>query len=258
MFYRGSLWLCFFLCSSLAGAAEWREVKSEHFVVYYKKAPLRFVENTSTRAEDNYRRTAVSLGFTRYKGWTWSGRVKIYIYDDAADYQAASGLGWAAGSVQTRAKTISAFPAAQGFFDSTLPHEIGHIIFRDFVGSEAAVPLWLEEGAAMYQEESGRWGADAEVRQIIEQGKFIPLEDLTRLELGRDSDRELVRIFYVEAASLTSFLIDEGEMYRFARLCRELNSGTRFEWALKKAYMKYQTINALEADWKGHLNHEKK
>ncbi len=242
----------------MASSAEWHEVKAEHFIVYYKNASARFVENTVSRAEEDYKATATSLGFTRYKGWTWNGRVKIYIYDNAEDYKASSGLGWSAGSVQTRSKVISAYPSAHGFFDSTLPHEIGHIIFRDFVGEDAAVPLWLEEGVAMFQEESGRWGSDDEVRRIMEENKFISLADLTGLELNRNSDPELVRIFYVEAASLVSFLLDEGEMYRFARLCRELKSGTRFEWALKKAYMKYQTINALEAAWKDHLSYEKK
>ncbi|MEI6437612.1 MAG: peptidase MA family metallohydrolase [Candidatus Omnitrophota bacterium] len=256
---RGMTALLVFFCSSQAIAAvEWRDMKAEHFIVYYKKAPMRFVESTLTRAEENYRRTATCLGFTRYKGWTWEGRAKIYIYDDAADYKASSGIGWSAGSVLTGSKTISSYPAAHGFFDSTLPHEIGHIIFRDFIGSEAVVPLWLEEGVAMYQEESGRWGADNDVRRAMAEEKFISLADLMHLELNGNSDPELVRIFYAEAASLVSYLINEGETYRFARFCRELKSGTRFEGALKKAYMKYQTIEAFETDWKDHLSHEEK
>lgn len=258
MFRGGALVFLCVLCSRMACAAEWHEIRAVHFIVYYKKASSRFVESTLVRAEENYKRTATSLGFTRYKGWIWDGRVKLYIYDDAEDYQAASGPGWAAGSVQTGAKVISTYPAAHGFFDSTLPHEIGHIIFRDFVGAGADVPLWLEEGIAMYQEESGRRGADDDVRRVIKENKFIFLADLMRLELNKNSDRELVRVFYAEAASLVSFLVNEGEMYRFARLCLELKNGTRFEWALKKAYMKYQAIDALEIAWRSYLSHEKK
>jgi hypothetical protein len=89
-------------------------------------------------------------------------------------------------------------------------------------------------------------------------GRFISLADLTSLSLNKDSDRELVSIFYAEAASLVSFLINDGEIYRFARLCREIRDNTRFEWALKKAYMKYPTMGSLESAWKDHLSHEKK
>ena len=244
--------------SSEALAAEWQERKTEHFIVYYKKAPARFIGNVLLRAEENYRRTTTTLGFTRYKGWSWNGRVKIYIYDDAQDYKSASGNDWAAGSVMTRFKEIRTYPAAYGFFEATLPHETGHIIFRDFIGPDAVVPLWFEEGVAMYQEESGRREADEEARKALREGRFIALPDLMRLELNRDSDRELVRIFYVEAASLVSFLINDGEVYRFARLCRELKDRVPFDGALKKSYMKYPGIEMLEAAWKGYLIHEKK
>ncbi len=247
--------LCFI---SSVFAVEWHELKSDHFIVFYKQAPFRFIQNVSARAEENYKKTTTSLGFTRYKGWIWGDRVKIYIYDDAQDYKKSSGLAWSAGSVMTKFKTIAAFPSAQGFFDSTLPHEIGHIIFRDFIGPDAFVPLWFEEGVAVFQEESGGWGADDVVRRAMAEGRFISLADLGSLSLNKDSDRELVRIFYAEAASLVGFLIHEGEMYRFARLCREIKDGTRFEGALKKAYMKYPTIDPLESAWKAYLSYEKK
>ena len=239
-------------------AGEWQDISSEHFVVLYKKAPQRFVDNTLARAEEDYRKTADSLGFARYKGWIGSKRARIYIYDDADDYKRSSGPGWAAGSVVTHSRTISAYPSASGFFDSTLPHEIGHIILRDFIGSDAVVPLWFEEGLAMYQEESGRWGANADVRRALARGEFIPLEDLMGLSLDRNADDGLVRIFYAEAASLVRFLITEGELYRFSRLCREIRNGGRFDGALKKSYMKYQTLQSLETAWKDYLDHEKR
>ncbi|MBF0593499.1 MAG: hypothetical protein HQL22_00875 [Candidatus Omnitrophica bacterium] len=260
--------LFFFICSFSSSvfadrvgfqdkSSAWQNIKSDHFIVLYKKAPQQFVENTLARAEEDYQKTATTLGFTRYKGWIGSSRVKIYIYDDAGAYKNSSGLGWAAGSVVTRSRTISAYPSASGFFDSTLPHEIGHIILRDFIGTDAVVPLWFEEGVAMYQEESGRWGADADVLRALVEGRFISVEDMSSLELSRDSNVELVRIFYAEAASLVRFLINEGETYRFARLCREIKNGSRFDWALKKSYMKYQTLQGLEEDWKDYLGHEK-
>ncbi len=255
-----------FLAALLCGAmvrpaaavpSEWHEIKSDHFVVQYKKAPPRFVNSVVERAEEDYRKTSEVLGFTRYKGWIGTGRVKILVFDDANDYHRL-GYGWSAGETIIRQRMIITYPSAHGFFDSVLPHELGHIIFRDFIGQDALVPLWLEEGVAMYQEEGRRWGADADVSRAIEEGKFISLPDLTRLDLTRDSDKDLVDMFYTEAASLVGFLINQGEMYRFARLCRSIKDGDDFNKALKQAYMKYAQIGNLETDWKEYLGHEKK
>lgn len=234
-------------------AAEWSEEKSDHFIVYYKSAPERFVQSVIERAEEVYEKTTTVLGFTRYKGWTWDGRAKIYIYDDAEDYKNSSGYDWSAGVVTTQTRTISTYPSANGFFDSLLPHELGHIIFRDFVGSGADVPLWLEEGIAMAQEEGRRWGSDDRVRRAMEAGSFISVPDLSSLSLTNSSPRELVDLFYDEAASLVNFLLEDGEMYRFSRLCDGLKDGKRFEQALKKAYMKYPTLGDLDEAWRSAL-----
>jgi hypothetical protein len=239
--------------NSLAAQNDWKELKSEHFILSYKNAPLRFVEKARDRAESIYRDTTRTLGFTRYKGWTWSERVKIAIFDDVDDYQTSSGYDWSAGMVSTSSRSIKTFPSAQGFFDSVLPHELGHIIFREFIGQRAIVPLWLEEGVAMYLEDGQRLDADNKVRQALKAGQFISLKDLGSVRLSQGADPALVSLFYAQAASVVNFLINKGEEYRFARLANELRDGARFDLALKRAYMRYQTIEDLEEDWKGHL-----
>jgi hypothetical protein len=254
--------LLFILFSPLLGsslsASEWREEKSEHFIIYFRNAPEGFVRNTVNRAEEIYRKTATTLGITRYKGWTWDKRVKIFIYDNDRDYKANAGYGWSGGIVNPDARTISTFPSASGFFDSLLPHELGHIVFREYLGPKAVVPLWLSEGVAMFEEEGGRIGADEEVRFAIEKGRFISLQELSEITLTNDSKKGLVELFYAEAASVVNFLISSGETYRFQRLCSYLKDGMRFEWALKKAYMKYQTITDLDKAWRKTLGYEEK
>jgi len=231
----------------------WELRKSDHFEVYYKNAPDYFIEGVIEEAEKIYRQTTYSLGFTRYKGWIAGDKVSIYVYDDAGDYSRTTGLPWSGGSVSVTQRKIMTFPSANGFFDSTLPHELGHIIFRDFVGFGADVPLWLEEGVAVYQERAGRLNADTGTAAALRNGTFIPLEELGSMKLSHSASPELVRLFYAEAASLVAYLIDELEVYRFVRMCRELREGRRFEWALNKAYMRFKTIDDLEKSWKDTL-----
>ena len=132
---------------------EQKEAKNSDFVVYYKDVPIGFVDSVIEAAERYYSEITRDMGFTRYNGWTFDERAKIYIYMDKDDYvDSARQSGWSHGSDQTRQKIIRTFPAAHGFFDSILPHELGHIIFREFVGFYIDIPLWFEEGIAMFQE----------------------------------------------------------------------------------------------------------
>lgn len=240
--------------SARAASPQWREEKSEHFIVAYQNVPASFVQDVIEAAEDHYRDTITTLGFTRYKGWTWDKRVRIVIYDSKDTYARSSHYGWSSGQVNPATKEIVTFPSESGFFDSLLPHELGHIIFREGVGFNDNIPLWLEEGVAMYQERSRRLGADAGVRSLIAEGTYIPLADLDRMGLSSTTDPATVHAFYTEAASLVGFLMNKYEVYRFARLCRDLRDGERFEWSLKKAYMEFPDLATLERAWRRYLN----
>jgi hypothetical protein len=237
-----------------ASSSPWREAKSEHFIVRYQNVPESFVQDTLQAAEEHYRDTITTLGFTRYQGWTWDKRVKIVIYDSQEVYVKSSHYGWSGGQVDPAAKEIVTFPSESGFFDSLLPHELGHIIFREGAGFYNNIPLWLEEGVAMYQEKARRIGADDGVRSLIAEGAYIPLAELHRMALYAGTDRATVRAFYTEAASLVGFLINRYEVYRFARLCRDLRDGQSFSSALKKAYMEFSDLASLEKAWRRYLN----
>ncbi len=233
---------------------DWREVKSEHFIIKHQQVPSSFVKEVVNAAESHYRQTMTTLGFTRYKGWTWAGRVKIYIYHSHQDYVSSAHHEWSGGQVNPLTKEIVTFPSEKGFFDATLPHELGHIIFREAAGFNGNIPLWLDEGVAMYQERAKSIGADSRVRELIASGAYVPLAELDAMVLGAKTDRAVVDIFYQEAASLVGFLIKKYEIYRFERLCHELQKGRPFTVALNKAYMKFESLGALEKAWRRYLN----
>jgi hypothetical protein len=83
-------------------------------------------------AEEYYRSITNELGFTRFNNWLWEDRASIYIYDDSQEYIAATKQpSWSAGLAAYREKKITTYLADAGFFDTLLPHELGHIIFRN-------------------------------------------------------------------------------------------------------------------------------
>jgi len=235
-------------------AVKWKELKSQHFVVYYKEAPRDYAENVSTMAEDYYQEISNNLGIVRYKSWTWDDRAEIYIYDNSDDYvTSAKVAGWSHGVASPKDKVIRTFPAAHGFFDSTLPHELAHIIFREFIGFKAKVPLWFEEGVAMYQEQGRRWGAHQKVRKFIEADTFVALEDLSLMRLSNRADRDKIDLFYTEAASITQYLIGELGRERFVRFCRKLKDGNPFEWTMKSVYVRFRKMDDLNKAWVAYL-----
>ncbi len=255
------LWsLCVILLTPsfiFAKTVKWKQLKSQHFIVFYKKAPKDYATNVSEMAEDYYKEISKNLGVVRYRSWTWDDRAKIYIYDDSDDYVKSSRVaGWSHGVASPKDKIIRTFPAAHGFFDSTLPHELGHIIFREFIGFKARIPLWFEEGVAMYQEKGRRWGAHKKVKEYIESGRFVPLQDLSTMVLSGRTDTETVNLFYVESASIMQYLIGELGKQRFIRLCRKLKNGDPFDWMFKEVYVRFKTIEKLNKAWVEYLKNQ--
>jgi len=234
----------------------WNEHRSAHFIIYYKDAPRDFIKNVEDTAEIYYQEITRNLGFTRDKSWSWEDRAKIFIYSDADDYVgSAKQAKWSHGAASAFEKEIRTFPAANGFFDSILPHELGHIIFREFVGRNPYIPSWLDEGVAMYQEKAKRWGANKDVKKAMEEDRFLPLGELSTVKLYSDTERELVDLFYAEAASIVYYLISEHGEFKFADFCRELKDGKHFEKALQSAYIRFDNLDELNKTWVDYLKH---
>ncbi len=233
---------------------KWQESRSAHFYIYYKDVPMDFVKTVEESAENYYEETRRNLGFVRYEDWSFDQRAKIYIYRYQEDYvTSGSQAHWSNGSADARDKVIRTFPSAHGFFDSTLPHELGHIVFREFIGDDTKLPLWMEEGVAMFQEKAKRWGTNKIVKTAIAEKRFIPLEDLSNLRLNNNTDGAVIDLFYAEAASVIYYLITELGEYRFVQFCNNLKQGKAFNQALQSAYVRFDDIGDLNRAWVKYL-----
>src|SRR3989338_4907788 len=125
-----------------ARGQDWRLNKSTHFIVYSYAAPESFISVILDHAEDYYNKIADELGFTRFDFWLWERRGRASVFDSGPVLQAAAGQpGWSNGCVSKKDKIIYTYFGARSFFETVLPHELGHIIFREFVGADnPAIP----------------------------------------------------------------------------------------------------------------------
>ncbi len=245
--------ICLGLWDGAAAAEEagWQELKGDHFIVCYQ-GEVRFARCVLRQAEYFYDRIARDLGYTRYENfWKWERRCKIYIFPDKEMYLSATGQpSWSIGSAHYGRKEVLSYSGCQAFVEETLPHEIAHLIFRDFVGFESDIPMWLDEGVAQRQEPSKQKVLDYYVWQLAREKKLWSMERLTRAGPGAIENPDNARTFYIQAASVVSFLIDRHGASSFIHLCRQLRDGKTLEEALQFVYpTKMRSLKEMEETW---------
>ncbi len=236
-------------------AQDWQELKGDHFIIYFVQDE-KFASEVLSKSEKYYRDIASDLGYQRYSSfWTWDNRAKIYIYPDKESFLAASGQqGWSEGMADYTTKSISSYAWHEGFTDALLPHEITHLIFRDYVGFKGEIPLWLDEGVAQWMEPRKREVVKAAVGELLGQGKLFSVAALLKMDVRQVQDADLARTFYIQAMSLVEFLITEYSADQFISFCRQLRDGKSFEEALRFSYpTSIRTVSDLEAEWRSYI-----
>jgi hypothetical protein len=246
-----ALSVCVLLGSIAVFAGEWQELKSEHFIVYYLYDD-NFAGEVSREAEKYYDRIASDLGYPRYDNfWTWDNRARIYIYRDRNSFlQATGAVDWSYGFAVYDKRTIVSYANNAKFIEALLPHEVTHLIFRDFVGFKGQIPAWLDEGVAQWEEFDKRKAAVESVRESIANKTAIPLSALTQTDISREGNAEISRKFYAESVTLVGFLIEKYGQSKFTLFCRQLRDGASINEALKFTYSdSIRDMDELEKEW---------
>jgi len=241
-----------------AGTSEWEVVKSEHFLVHHR-AERAFAEQLAGAAEGYYRSISTDMGYTRHGGfWTWDKRVRITVHASAEEFARATGAPkWVAGRVKYASREIETFSGGTNFVTTVLPHELAHLIFREFVGFQGDIPLWIDEGVAQWQEPAYRHRVQDLAKKLMQQNRLLPLDELIGMDKRKLEGRRQAGDFYVESASLVGFLVERRGNERFTVLCRHLRDGRTVNEALRFTYGDgMRTIEELEEAWRKYLASE--
>lgn len=225
----------------------WQEERSTHFIVYSNPAiSSSYIRKVISKAEDCYIDITDSLGFTRFNFWLWEDRTKIFLYNTQEEYQKGSGQPeWTGAAVDIRNKHIYTYYLEDKFFDRFLPHELGHIIFREFVGMDRPIPLWLNEGVACSQEQGSYLDYLATAKGFIESGMYLNISDL---KLVNNGNLTMPAVFYSQSASIIIFLQNNFKRKKFTNFCKELRDGSTIEGALERVY-KIRNDDDLQQQW---------
>lgn len=228
----------------------WQTKKSQHFIIYYQETPESFIDELTDKAEGYYSSIMEGLGFRRFDFWSWDNRAKIYLFNNDADYlKETQGLAWSGAHVSIKNRTIKTFMGQQLFLDSILPHEMTHIIFREFIGLKVNLPLWIDEGVACSQEKSS---LDSRMRLavgLVAQDAYLRFDKLSEV---RDANLIVPNIFYSESAAIIVFLLTKYDKDLFLDFSRKLRDGMGWEKAILDTYH-FANLAEFETAWKDFL-----
>ncbi len=236
-------------------SADWKEAKGDHFIVYYAKDGSAAKE-VLRKAEYCYNKVAGDLGYARYSNfWQWDKRVKIYLHASPEEFQKAMGQPqWSHGMASYMDKTIHSFETNDHFLNAVLPHEITHLVFRDFVGLGSQVPLWMDEGVAEWEEDEKRAEVLRVMPDLVAKARVYTLSKLMAMDIRRETDPQVVGLFYLQGVSIVDFLLKNYGPSSFTVFCREVRDGKPFEGALKSAYPNaIRSVEELEDKWRKYV-----
>jgi len=213
----------------------WKEYKDAHFIIYSAPGiPDKYIRDFSRKCEKYYQLITDRLGFSRFNFWLWEDRATIYVYTTREAYIEGTGRkNWSGAYVQVREKIINTFYFEQNFFDVILPHELTHIVLREFVGLDAELPLWFDEGVACSNEKNSLPRYLLSAKDLIEKNGYIAVRKLSAVEGNTLQD---AKTFYSLAAALVIFLLEEYGKTRFMNLCKEIRDGQEFWDAVTRIY----------------------
>ncbi|MCF7887299.1 MAG: hypothetical protein K9L71_02670 [Candidatus Omnitrophica bacterium] len=233
--------------NSLGRVQDWQIRKSKHFIIYYKEASSGYVNNLVSKAEYYYKNIVHSLGYKGFDFWTWENRCEIYLYPSRKAYLAVSGANeWSRAHVKVKEKQINTYIGQDAFFDIILPHELGHIIFREFVGFDKKLPLCLDEGLACFQEVDN-FRRKKIATEIVKRSLYLSLDKI--FKVGRpDFQTTKPVIFYSQCFSVIDFLLKRYGRSNFTAFCRKVRDGENWKDALLDIYP-IKDLTDLENKW---------
>jgi hypothetical protein len=129
---------------------------------------------------------------------------------------------------------------------SVLPHEITHTVFAHHF--RQPVPRWADEGGSVLSEDDiERVRHDKLTRQILNQGKQIPLRRLFAL---KEYPRE-VMCLYAQGFSMSDYLVKRGDRRTFLAF---VGHGMNHGWdSAVQSFYGHKSVEELEGAWLQYL-----
>lgn len=140
---------------------------------------------------------------------------------------------------------------SDNLLSEVLPHELTHLLFKEITAglkTDARIPLWLNEGIAVYEEKGRRY--EAPVKKALETGQIIPVAEVIAY-VSYPEDLNKRAYFYAQSASLVDFLLNKYGGAKFLSFSKKLvRGGKSIDEALSSTYYpRIKNVSQLGDAW---------
>jgi len=179
--------------------------------------------------------------------------IKIYIYASTSDLKGAMIFPqeWTGGVAFTAFSTIAIGipPSELDWGKRALVHELTHLVVHQATFSPyGQLPIWLDEGLAMYNEGELDPVFRSYLQEAILEGELISVRSLCS---PFSAETEKARLSYAQSYSLVEYLLDNYGQDRMLELLTILKQGSTYDEALTEVYG--FDIDGLDARWRATL-----
>lgn len=221
-----------------APAVSWHLKASPHFEILHESAWS--PGSISLELEKIY--SSLRLKMAMFAPWMVKEKARIYIYASQGSY--ANGEfnppPWSKGLAYASKKTVVVYDAGDIVkLKAVIAHELSHLYFEGYFGEKLKYPpQWLNEGLAVYLEESvfpegGPWGRALAYFPPERQAAFPGFFDLKIDQLKSEAG---IADWYLQAYGTVLYLYRPHTRVQFKAFCDALRSGEKLQDALWKGY----------------------
>jgi len=227
---------------------------SKHFIVYsYSKKKAAYL---AKKAEVVAGRVIGHSGVSKFA--SWKTKAIIVLYRNHSEYVKETGQpGWSGGTAgmvthgSLTHRVIYLYEGAPNLFSNILPHEITHLVFMQMMGPKANIPLWLNEGLAVYEQKNKGRSLKIIAARNMKRNDYISLDDLVKYEKVPEGKTEL---FYGASAGLVEYLFVVLNRACYVKMISLLKQGSSSYEAFRGAYAKvFKSFSSMERGWKKYM-----
>jgi hypothetical protein len=189
---------------------------------------------------------------------TWKTKAIIVLHKNHSEYVKETGQpGWSGGTAgmvthgPITHRAIYLYEGAPYLFSNILPHEITHLVFMQIMGPKANIPLWLNEGLAVYEQRDKGRSLKIIAARNMKKNDYIRLDDLIKYGKVPEGKTEL---FYGASAGLVEYLFVILSRTCYVKMISLLKQGASSYEAFSGAYGKaFKSFSSMETSWKSYM-----
>lgn len=211
---------------------EWKSVRQAGITLYWYKGDTEFAEELLSAAIEGLGRLYESTGVSI------TDPIEIYIYANSNDLQSAMIFPqtWTGGVAYPLYNCI-AIGIETSKIDwglRTIVHELTHLVINQMTYNPYLdLPVWLDEGLAMYMEGPLTETFNFYLSQAVENDTLLSVRSLAS-PFSAYADQSYLS--YAESHSLVSFLIDRYGREKMLELLTVMARGTDYDKAFEEVY----------------------